>query len=388
MLNLPKEIQFIISTIEAHGYEAYAVGGCVRDMLCGKIPDDYDITTSANPHAVEDMFERTVPTGIKHGTVTVIVGDRAVEVTTFRCDGDYTDRRRPDSVKFVPELKQDLARRDFTVNALAYNDRLGVCDFYGGSEDIKSRVLRAVGDPEKRFCEDALRILRLFRFSCTLGFTSETGTLNSALKHLKLLEDISRERIFTELLKSVCSDNPERLTLLIKENGLAFLGITRAGNLKILKALEPRQDLRLFAFLYLCADDINTALEALKVSNRAKEYCRKMLIVNSAVIKVKADIKNLLFKTSPEIFADFLAFQTAVGNDTFKEKRMFNEIIINREPYKIKELAINGKDLEKIGISGKKVGETLEKLRKAVVLDPSENTRGRLIEKTKQNIGN
>lgn len=388
MLNLPKEIQFIISTIEAHGYEAYAVGGCVRDMLCGKIPDDYDITTSANPHAVEDMFERTVPTGIKHGTVTVIVGDRAVEVTTFRCDGDYTDRRRPDSVKFVPELKQDLARRDFTVNALAYNDRLGVCDFYGGSEDIKSRVLRAVGDPEKRFCEDALRILRLFRFSCTLGFTSETGTLNSALKHLKLLEDISRERIFTELLKSVCSDNPERLTLLIKENGLAFLGITRAGNLKILKALEPRQDLRLFAFLYLCADDISTALEALKVSNRAKEYCRKMLIVNSAVIKVKADIKNLLFKTSPEIFADFLAFQTAVGNDTFKEKQMLNEIIINREPYKIKELAINGKDLEKIGISGKKVGETLENLRKAVVLDPSENTRGRLIEKTKQNIGN
>lgn len=388
MLNLPKEIQFIISTIEAHGYEAYAVGGCVRDMLCGKIPDDYDITTSANPHAVEDMFERTVPTGIKHGTVTVIVGDRAVEVTTFRCDGDYTDRRRPDSVKFVPELKQDLARRDFTVNALAYNDRLGVCDFYGGSEDIKSRVLRAVGDPEKRFCEDALRILRLFRFSCTLGFTSETGTLNSALKHLKLLEDISRERIFTELLKSVCSDNPERLTLLIKENGLAFLGITRAGNLKILKALEPSQDLRLFAFLYLCADDINTALEALKASNRAKEYCRKMLIVNSAVIKVKADIKNLLFKTSPEIFADFLAFQTAIGNDTFKEKQMLNEIIINREPYKIKELAINGKDLEKIGISGKKVGETLEKLRKAVVLDPSENTRGRLIEKTKQNIGN
>lgn len=388
MLNLPKEIQFIISTIEAHGYEAYAVGGCVRDMLCGKIPDDYDITTSANPHAVEDMFECTVPTGIKHGTVTVIVGDRAVEVTTFRCDGDYTDRRRPDSVKFVPELKQDLARRDFTVNALAYNDRLGVCDFYCGREDINNRVLRAVGDPEKRFCEDALRILRLFRFSCTLKFTPETGTLNSALKHLKLLEDISRERIFTELLKAVCSDNPERLMPLIKEHGLAFLGITRAGNLKVLKALEPRQDLRLFAFLYLCSEDINTVLEALKASNKTKEYCRKMLIVNSTVIKVKADIKNLLFKTSPEIFADFLVLQTAIGNDISEEKRMFNEIIINREPYKIKELAINGKDLEKLGISGKKVGETLEKLRKAVVLDPNENTREGLIEKTKQNIGN
>lgn len=388
MLNLPKEIQFIISAIEAHGYEAYAVGGCVRDMLCGKTPYDYDITTSAMPNTIEDMFERTVPTGIKHGTVTVIVGGRAVEVTTFRSDGDYTDRRRPDSVKFVPELKQDLARRDFTVNALAYNDRLGVCDFYGGLEDMGNRVLRAVGDPEKRFREDALRILRLFRFSCTLQFTPESNTLKSALKNLKLLEDISRERIFAELLKAVCSNDPERLTPLIKERGLAFLGITNAGKLKILKALGPRQDLRLFAFLYLCADDVCTALENLKVSNKTKDYCRKMLKLKETAASTKAEIKNMLFKASPEIFEDYLELEAALGKDISQEKLSFNEIITNREPYKIKELAINGKDLEKIGISGKKVGETLENLRKTVVLDPTYNTYKKLIEAVKQNIGN
>lgn len=388
MLNLPKEIQFIISTIEANGYEAYAVGGCVRDMLRGKIPNDYDITTSAMPNTIEKMFERTVPTGIKHGTVTVIAGGRAVEVTTFRSDGDYTDRRRPDSVKFVPELKEDLARRDFTVNALAYNDRLGVCDFYGGLEDINNCVLRAVGNPEKRFCEDALRILRLFRFSCTLQFTPESNTLKSALKNIKLLEDISRERIFAELLKAVCSDSPERLTPLIKERGLAFLGITKAENLKIPKMLEPKQDLRLFAFLYLCADDVGTALENLKVSNKTKDYCRKMLLLKNTVSNTKAEIKNMLFKTSPEIFEDYLEFETILGKDTSKEKQSFNEIITNSEPYRIKELAINGKDLEKIGISGKKVGETLEKLRKTVLLDPTYNTYEKLIEAVKQNIGN
>ena len=211
MLYIPPEIEYILSVFEKNGCEAYLVGGCVRDMLTGTPPHDYDITTSAEPDYTMQLFEKTVPTGVKHGTVTVIYGGYSAEVTTYRSDGKYSDSRRPDSVTFVKTLKEDLARRDFTVNALAYSPSEGIKDYFGGSEDIEKKLLRAVGDPMRRFKEDALRILRLFRFSSVLGFEIEAETLNAALKSASLLKCISSERILEELEKTLAGVNPAAL---------------------------------------------------------------------------------------------------------------------------------------------------------------------------------
>ncbi len=182
MFKIPQNALLVINRLTQNGYKAYIVGGCVRDILLDKTPHDFDITTNAKPNEIISLFEKTVPTGIKHGTVTVILRDEPIEVTTFRTDRDYTDNRRPDNVTFVDDLKEDLARRDFTVNALAYNKTEGLKDFFGGQDDLQNKILRAVGNPEKRFREDALRILRLFRFASTLGFSIEEQTLNDAIK--------------------------------------------------------------------------------------------------------------------------------------------------------------------------------------------------------------
>ena len=191
MLFIPPNVEFVIETLQKNGYEAYVVGGCVRDMLTGKTPHDFDVTTDATPEEVIKLFEKTVPTGIKHGTVTVLIGGTPVETTTYRTEGNYKDHRRPESVSFVKSLREDLSRRDFTVNAMAYNSKDGVKDYFSGREDIEKSILRAVGDPEKRFNEDALRILRLFRFSSVLKFKPDGATLAAALKFADLLKEIS-----------------------------------------------------------------------------------------------------------------------------------------------------------------------------------------------------
>ncbi len=269
MLFIPPEIKFIIDRLGDNGFDAYLVGGCVRDMLMDITPHDYDITTSAPPEIIPSLFNKTVPTGIKHGTVTVINGSFAAEVTTYRADGEYSDRRRPRSVTFVKSLKEDLARRDFTVNAIAYNENEGIKDFFGGRKDVKNKILRAVGNPEKRFTEDALRILRLFRFACVLGFTPEAETLKAALNCAPLLESISAERISAELRKSLNGENPAALKPLTDIGGLQFIGIKNPDYSKIL----PLQGtgLALFGFLYSSADDLMSALKFLKPSNKEKK---------------------------------------------------------------------------------------------------------------------
>ena len=169
-INIPNNVQFIIDTFYNNNYEAFMVGGCVRDCLLGLTPKDYDITTSALPNITESLFEKTIPTGIKHGTVTVVLDNENLEVTTYRTEGNYLDNRHPESVEFVSNIKEDLSRRDFTVNALAYNHKEGLIDYFNGIDDIKNKIIKAVGDPNKRFQEDALRMLRAIRFSCQLGF--------------------------------------------------------------------------------------------------------------------------------------------------------------------------------------------------------------------------
>ena len=213
---IPEKVQYIIETLINNGFEAYAVGGCVRDMILGKKPEDWDITTSAKPHEVKGVFRRTVDTGIVHGTVTVLLDKEHFEVTTYRLDGVYEDNRHPREVSFTGDLSEDLRRRDFTINAMAYNHADGVIDLFGGTDDLQNCLIRCVGNANERFDEDALRLLRAVRFSAQLDFQIEEHTEEAIKSKAELLRNISAERIRTELTKLLVSDNPDRLRLLYR----------------------------------------------------------------------------------------------------------------------------------------------------------------------------
>lgn len=210
-IRLPEKVNTVIHRLQAAGYEAYAVGGCVRDSLLGRVPEDWDITTCAKPEEVKALFAHTVDTGIAHGTVTVLLGHEGFEVTTYRIDGEYEDARHPKQVEFTPSLSLDLARRDFTINAMAYSDEAGIIDLFCGMEDMENRRIRCVGNANERFDEDALRIMRAVRFSAQLDFEIEPDTLRAVASHAKELSRISAERIRVELTKLLLSDHPERL---------------------------------------------------------------------------------------------------------------------------------------------------------------------------------
>ena len=383
MLFLPSDTEYIIETLQKNGYEAYAVGGCVRDMLNSDTPHDFDITTSAEPEAVISLFKKTVPTGIKHGTVTVIINGVPNEVTTYRTDGEYRDHRRPDSVIFVKSLREDLARRDFTVNAMAYNKRDGLKDFFGGREDIENRILRAVGEPGRRFYEDALRIMRLFRFSSVLGFNIEENTLKAALEYAPTLKSVSAERIYSELLKTLCGKNPAALKPLTDISGLRFSGLTSDPDYGILPLLGSA-DTKLFAFLYSGGADVTAALDFLRVPNKTKKAARDMLtLLNMPFPKTKPEIKEMLYLTSPVSVENYFDYKAAYGENCENARSMLSEIIENAEPYKISDLKIRGEDLKKLGIRGRETGEMLEALRKYVIPDPTLNTKSRLLEEIK-----
>ncbi len=210
-IQLPEKVKFIIDTIMEAGYEAYAVGGCIRDFILGREAADWDITTSASPLLVKELFRHTIDTGIKHGTVTVMLGKEGFEVTTYRVDGKYEDGRHPESVTFTASLKEDLKRRDFTINAMAYNEQAGLVDEFGGLKDIENKVIRCVGDAGERFTEDALRMMRAVRFSAQLGYEIEEKTSAAIGKLSERLRLISAERIAVELTKLAVSPHPEKL---------------------------------------------------------------------------------------------------------------------------------------------------------------------------------
>ena len=220
-IKLPENVNFIISKLKENGFDAYAVGGCIRDSLLGREPNDWDITTSAKPAEVKTIFERTIDTGIQHGTVTVLVDKVPYEVTTYRIDGEYTDSRHPEEVTFTDDLKEDLRRRDFTINAMAYNYDSGLVDIFDGQKDIKNKLIRAVGNPDERFDEDALRIMRAVRFAGQLGYEIEENTFEAGRRAVENLRNISAERIQVELIKLMISDNPELILSAYK------MGITK-----------------------------------------------------------------------------------------------------------------------------------------------------------------
>lgn len=327
------------------------------------------------------IFPKTADTGLRHGTVTVITDGIPVEVTTFRTEDGYSDCRRPDAVHFVGDIKEDLARRDFTVNAICYNPQVGIIDLFGGINDIQNRILRTVGDPKARFSEDALRIMRLFRFATVIGFDIEPETLIGALKCADGLKNVSRERIAGELIKTVCGTNPTAALPLFESGALSFIGIKKGFSAEKLTQLEAKKELRLFAVLNESCDELSEALNRLKFGNAVKNHCLTLKqLFDARPPKTRTALKGTLSTVPEEIFSDYISFLSvysrAEGNRLRKE---YTDIIQKKEPYRISHLALTGDDLKTLGLSGIKIGEALEFLLTQVITAPEKNRRSILI---------
>lgn len=386
----PEYIDSIINRLEAHGERAYVVGGSLRDMLLGIPPHDYDLATSALPEKTVAFFSdmRVIETGLKHGTVTVIADGYPVEITTFRVDGEYTDSRHPDTVCFTDDITLDLSRRDFTVNAMAYNARTGLIDPFGGREDIERKILRAVGDPQKRFTEDALRIMRAFRFSAQLGFEIDEKTLEGAVAVSDGLAHIARERTAGEFLRLITSPQPEEALLLMKKNGLLpyVLGeyLPSDGIISVLHKMPPTDTARLG--LLLSETDADTArriLGSLRLSNRQKTGALATRRGAEYSVTDETDARRLIAVTG--IYAPDAALVSELVD--ISPVGAYKLTVRQQDtPCNIRDLKINGKDISNMGGSGKEIGNTLSELLRRVIDDPTINERDTLIALARQII--
>lgn len=391
-IDYPQYVGEIIGMLEESGHRAYIVGGCVRDAILGIPAHDYDVTTSALPEQIIRVFgeKRTVPTGIKQGTVTVLNGE-PVEVTTFRIDGSYHDSRHPDSVSFTDDIIKDLSRRDFTVNAMAYNKSEGLIDPFGGREDIERRVIRGVGKAETRFDEDALRILRAFRFSAQLGFEIAPETLSAAEKCRGGLARISRERVGVEFRKLVCSGYPSQPLKLMKktEIGEFISGDWYAPDetICILEGLSANPEVRLGAFFRGCDTVKATAiLKNLKYSN--KLISATLQVKNGSEAAKDGDAAEarkfiMRYGRSAVYAAEVACACSQISGDYAK---LIADTARAGVCVSLSGLAVNGKDLAALGCRGAEIGRILSLLLGEVIDDPSLNTKSKLTDIAKQNM--
>ena len=384
ILQIPSKVAVILDTLQAHGYEAYAVGGCVRDTLLDRLPDDWDITTSARPEEVKELFRRTVDTGLQHGTVTVLLGEEGFEVTTYRIDGEYTDHRHPAEVAYASQLSEDLMRRDFTINAMAYNEQTGLVDLFDGIADIHRKVIRCVGEPMERFTEDALRIMRAVRFSAQLGFTIEEKTW-AALKELApTLVHVSQERIQVELVKLLVSSHPHYVKNLQDAGILAVilpeLGEVRQDRLKHLQVLPADKKLRLAALLLPLGD------------KKAKAVLRRLKFDNDTISTVGRlirwydrdfepgllDMRHGLNEIGDDLMEQLLQFQE-YRHPVEEARKSFSEVVRLGQCYQLKQLALTGNDLIDMGIKpGRQIGEYLHACLELVLDEPDKNEKAYL----------
>ena len=379
---LKEDAKRIIDLLNNASFKAYAVGGCVRDSIMGRDISDYDITTSALPGQTEAVLSENsikyIETGIKHGTITAIINHIPYEITTFRTDGKYSDNRHPESVDFVLEVKDDLSRRDFTVNAIAYNDKEGYIDLFGGIGDINNKVIRTVGNSGERFREDALRIMRALRFSSQLCFTIEENTKKAIFENKELLKNIAVERIRAELLKLLLGDNCDNVLKEYIEVIRVVIPEARAVSLSDL----PKKDYIRFAYLLDDKSDYEKALKRLKVSNEFFNMVK--LIIENKDVQINSDrptLKRLLGVMGEELLFDLLKIKNLPD-----EEKLLQDIINNKEPYKISDLAINGFDLMKLGFQGKEISDMLDTLLDEVINNPSLNNRETLLKMSKRMI--
>lgn len=435
-IQLPEKVAFIINTIQAAGFEAYAVGGCVRDSILGREPDDWDITTSAKPEQVKALFRRTVDTGLQHGTVTVLLDKDGFEVTTYRIDGKYEDSRHPSQVTFTFNLLEDLKRRDFTINAMAYNEEAGLVDAFGGLQDIKKKMIRCVGDARERFGEDALRMMRAVRFGAQLGYEIEEQTREGIRQLAPTLENISAERIQTELVKLLISPHPDHMRMAWE------LGITKVILPEFDRAMACRQSsphhcytvgehilhslrevpgekvLRLTMLLHDLGKPGTETRDEKDVSHfyghaaageeLARGILRRLKFDNDTIHRVtrlvryhdygngimpdRSMVRRAVNRIGEDLFplqlmvrrADLLAQSDYQRQEKLQHlaawEACYQEILQRQECVSLKTLAVTGKDLIQAGMKpGKELGETLQQLLEEVLEEPEHNTKEYLL---------
>lgn len=391
-IKLPASVKMVIDSLQAKGYEAYAVGGCVRDSILGRVPDDWDITTSATPYEVKKVFQRTVDTGLKHGTVTVLAGSHAHEVTTYRIDGEYEDSRHPKSVEFTRNLEEDLKRRDFTINAMAYSHETGIVDEFGGMADLAAGVIRCVGNPVDRFTEDALRILRAIRFSAQLNFSIEPETKAAITAIAPNLSKVSKERIQVELTKLLLSDHPEQMAL-VYETGISpyvsdVFHHVDYRRMQVNPQLPKQKHIRWAAFLK--NEEEAAAVKILKDLKLDNDTIFRVQILNRwADRRIEADkveLRRAMSQMEPSLFDDLLILKQSGGEEGVEAlKELAEEIRRDGDCISLKELAVTGKDLLAAGMKpGKQVGDTLGGLLALVLEHPELNRKEILLEKVKE----
>lgn len=385
-LYLTEDVKYIIERLNAHGHRADVVGGPVRDFLLGKLPWDYDITTSATPDEVKAAFagERIVETGIKHGTVTLVRGGENYEITTYRIDGEYKDSRHPESVEFTKNLEEDLARRDFTMNAIAYNPKDKITDRFGGEADIKARIIRAVGDAEKRFCEDALRILRGIRFSAVLGFEIEEKTDSAMRRCAHLLKNVSAERIFVELKKLISGDYSYEVIEKYRDILAVFLpelfGAKLPDRERYYKCSPPIRLISLFYGLEGSAAAYREAMSRLRTDSATRDV-GTLVLSSEEKYDTSTDlgIKLMMSELGAEVAAARLELEFAVGQREYAAVARVSELTSERCPYRISDLDISGADALALGLRGSAVGASLKELLLGVMTGKVENRRAALI---------
>lgn len=432
-IHIPEPVKNALSALRKNGFEAYIIGGCVRDSLLGQTPKDYDITTSALPEETENVFKgfRVIETGMKHGTITVLIERMPIEITTYRIDSTYSDNRRPDNVTFTKSLFEDTARRDFTMNAVAIDENGDIADFHDGVKDIKAKMIRCVGDPDKRFGEDALRILRAVRFSSVLGFDIEENTKQAIFRNKELLKNISSERIASELVKLLCGQNARSIICEFIDVLGVFLpellpmkGFDQKNPHHIYNILEhtavavenaPAEPiLRLAALLHdagkpqtfsekdgighfyghaqISAEITNSVLRRLKFDNNTRLTVTTLVRLHDGQIEESEKaVKRFMRKNTSEIFFLVLQLKRAdnlaqapecfIRTEHLDRLRAIGEEILNRkECFSLKSLEINGSDLIGIGFRpGKEIGNCLNEILDKVVEGTLENDKTLLL---------
>ena len=367
---LPRNVKYIISELNKYGYRADIVGGCVRDILLAKEPFDYDITTNALPNEMKNVFShhKVLETGIKHGTLTVIVDGVNYEITTYRLDGEYTDNRHPDSVLFTGDISLDLSRRDFTVNAMCYNDENGLTDLFGGIADLKNGIIRAVGEPRQRFQEDALRIVRALRFASTLDFKIESKTSDAIRECAGLLANVSSERIFTEWQKLIAGKGAHRV---ISEFSdiigcvVPMLNISAMPDATEFENADSEiRELSLFALSVGegAAQLFDEAMRKLKSDNKHRLFGVSVLNNITADTDSRISLIHLLIKGGVEVSLAVIKLKALLNIASPESEKMLVEILNSDACYKLSKLKVNGNDMRGFGLSGKEIGQELDRI--------------------------
>ena len=432
---LPEDVKRIIDQLTASGFEAFAVGGCVRDTLLGREPEDWDITTSASPEQVKSLFSHTIDTGIQHGTVTVMKNHVGYEVTTYRIDGEYEDARHPKEVIFTSNLFEDLKRRDFTINAMAYNDERGLVDEFGGIEDLKKGIIRCVGNPMERFSEDALRMFRAIRFAAQLGFVIEEETRLAILDLAPTIAKVSAERIATELVKTLLSEHPQEMRTAYElgltkiflpefdimmetsQNNKHHMYSVGEHTLVALQNIAPEKVLRIAVLLHDVAKPVCISTDAkgqnhfyehhVKGAEMARQILRRLKFDNHTIDvvcalvryhderpKLEAEkVRRFFAKAGLEIGPMLFAVKRAdtLGQSLYKREeklayveelsQMYDEIVSNHICVQKSDLSVTGKDLIALGMKpGKDIGFVIDQLFEAVLKTPELNNRKNLLE--------